>query len=346
MASRGQQIEGGAIIMTHCGAGARANDAFGVSMRDFFISYTGSDEKWAEWIAWTLEAGGFAVVLQKWDFRPGSNFALNMHDATGSKRTIAVLSQEYLTQSFYGAAEWAAAFAKDPDGSRQTLVPIRVAECKPEGLLRAIVYIDLVGKDAEEARRALLDGVAERRAKPSSEPHFPGKKAQSVAPVFPGSRVGAALRQQFVERHMPKIQRMPSDLEKRQFVKSAFKIIQEGFDSRLVQFAVKNPSVETDLTPDGTAFTAEIFLNGKSRAQCKIWQGGFYGTDGISYAEGSTMRSPTACNEILTIANGDGLALSATMNMGVGGADEELDVKNLTPEDAAEYLWRRFTWAL
>jgi hypothetical protein len=47
-------------------------------MPDFFISYTGSDERWAEWIGWTLEAGGFSVVIQKWDFAAGSNFVLNM----------------------------------------------------------------------------------------------------------------------------------------------------------------------------------------------------------------------------------------------------------------------------
>jgi len=27
-------------------------------MTDFFISYTGADRTWAEWIAWVLEAGG------------------------------------------------------------------------------------------------------------------------------------------------------------------------------------------------------------------------------------------------------------------------------------------------
>jgi hypothetical protein len=33
-------------------------------MTDFFISYTGVDRAWAEWIAWQLEAAGYTVVLQ------------------------------------------------------------------------------------------------------------------------------------------------------------------------------------------------------------------------------------------------------------------------------------------
>jgi hypothetical protein len=135
----------------------------------------------------------------------------------------------------------------------------------------------------------------------------------------------------------PKFKHAPSDLEKRQFIKSAFDTIRRGFDSRLHELAAANLGVETDLTPVGaTAFTAEIFINGQSRAQCRIWQRGIHSSEGISYAEGSTMRSPTACNEVLTIATGGELALSAMMNMGVGGADNGLDVKNLTPDAAAE----------
>jgi hypothetical protein len=35
---------------------------------DFFVSYTSSDRTWAEWIAWQLEAEGYQVVVQAWDF--------------------------------------------------------------------------------------------------------------------------------------------------------------------------------------------------------------------------------------------------------------------------------------
>jgi hypothetical protein len=40
--------------------------------KDFFVSYTGVDRQWAEWIACVLEEAGHTVVLQAWDFRPGS----------------------------------------------------------------------------------------------------------------------------------------------------------------------------------------------------------------------------------------------------------------------------------
>jgi len=37
--------------------------------RDFFISYTGVNRPWAEWIAVQLEAAGYITVLQSFDFR-------------------------------------------------------------------------------------------------------------------------------------------------------------------------------------------------------------------------------------------------------------------------------------
>ena len=81
--------------------------------KDFFVSYTGADRRWAEWIAWVLEEAGHTVVLQAWDFRPGSNFVLAMQQAAEqAERTIAVLSPDFLASRFT-APEWAAAFARD-----------------------------------------------------------------------------------------------------------------------------------------------------------------------------------------------------------------------------------------
>jgi hypothetical protein len=84
--------------------------------KDFFVSYNKADEKWATWTAWTLEQAGFNGVIQAWDFRPGANFVLEMQRAASeAKRTIAILSPNYISSSFT-QPEWTAAFAKDPKG--------------------------------------------------------------------------------------------------------------------------------------------------------------------------------------------------------------------------------------
>jgi tetratricopeptide (TPR) repeat protein len=161
----------------------------GKVVTDFFISYTQVDRLWAEWIAWQLEAAGYTIVIQAWDFRPGGNFVLDMqHAAAESECTIAVLSPAYL-QSGFTAAEWAVAFATEPTSAQRRLLPVRIHECEPQGMLLPIVYIDLVGLEAEAARDKLLAGVQRQRAKPTREPGFPGPGLHSgtAPPLFPGA---------------------------------------------------------------------------------------------------------------------------------------------------------------
>ena len=47
----------------------------------FFISYTGKDKAWAEWIAWQLEHKGCRTLLQAWDFKSDGIFPGDMHRA-------------------------------------------------------------------------------------------------------------------------------------------------------------------------------------------------------------------------------------------------------------------------
>lgn len=155
------------------------------SPRDFFISYTAADRRWAEWIAWVLEEAGYTTVLQAWDFGAGNSFVEEMQKATTeSERTIAVLSEHYLHSKFT-RPEWQAAFRDDPTGSKGTLVPVRVAECDVPGMLGNLVYIDVVGADKDSAEELLLRGVARGRRKPERPPAFPGGRTVDKDPGFP-----------------------------------------------------------------------------------------------------------------------------------------------------------------
>jgi hypothetical protein len=111
---------------------------------DFFVSYTSADRAWAEWIAWQLEAEGYTVVVQAWDFTPGKSWTHEMQQATATaERVVAVLSAAYL-ESEHGEAEWEVFQAKDPLGKSGLLLPVRVGEVDPPGLLKTRVYVDRV----------------------------------------------------------------------------------------------------------------------------------------------------------------------------------------------------------
>ncbi len=158
------------------------------ALKDFFISYNKADRGWAEWIAWTLEDKGYSTVIQSWDFRPGNNFALEMKAAlSGVRQVIAVLSPNYLSSKF-AQAEWAAAFASDPTGSKRFLVPVRVAPVQLSPLDATVIYVDFVGKGEGECESELLRGVQDQvRLKPAAKPAFPGPRPGK--PVFPGGPV-------------------------------------------------------------------------------------------------------------------------------------------------------------
>ncbi|NMA18739.1 MAG: tetratricopeptide repeat protein [Clostridiaceae bacterium] len=148
--------------------------------KDFFISYTGKDKKWATWIAGVLEANGYTTCIQAWDFKAGGNFVWYMDKGLiDCERFIAVLSAEYM-QHVYCQAEWTAALAKDPIGEKGLFIPIRIDDYEPEGLLKPIVYIDLFGIDEEEAEERLKQITEE--GIPRNKPGFPGTKK----PRFPG----------------------------------------------------------------------------------------------------------------------------------------------------------------
>ena len=155
---------------------------------DFFVSRTGADAAWAQWIAWQLEAKGYRVVIQDWDFGPGVNFVHKMQQAaTDAERTIAVLSPRYF-QSAFTEAEWTIAFHRDPAGEKGLLLPIRIENFPLPGMLASWNYLDLFDLDQDTACRQLIAWIGRAgkvRVKPGQEPAFP-RAVERAEPNFPG----------------------------------------------------------------------------------------------------------------------------------------------------------------
>jgi len=86
-----------------------------------------------------LEAEGYQVVVQAWDFGSGRDWAHEMQQATTTaERVVVVLSPAHL-RSDHGEAEWRAFYAEDPGGECRLLLPVRVGEVGPPGLLKTRV---------------------------------------------------------------------------------------------------------------------------------------------------------------------------------------------------------------
>jgi len=196
--------------------------------RDFFISYHRADRAWAEWIAWQLEKSGYSIVLDVWDFPLGTNLVVEKQKALeASESIIVLLSPDYLND-LNSIPEWTVAFKRDPAGEKHILLPVRVRDCRPAGLLAPIVYIDLVGLNESAARKSLLAGVrrsavlthssditSRARHLVSEPPSFPQVQPPRVTiPTFPRARSPLKKHIEVIISYAPKDNKMRDELEK------------------------------------------------------------------------------------------------------------------------------------
>ena len=125
-------------------------------MKDFFISYASSDEKYAKWIAELLEKNGYTTIIQAWDFRPGNNFVCKIDEAlTSCKKMIIVLSEKYM-KSNWCQAEWTSKIADQIKNGTSTIIPIIIRPVRLNGgLLEPISHINII--DMPQAK--ILNGI-------------------------------------------------------------------------------------------------------------------------------------------------------------------------------------------
>jgi hypothetical protein len=160
--------------------------------RDFFVSFNQADRDWTTWIAWVLEAAGYSVFFQDWDFR--GSFIEQMHQASlHARRTLAVLSDNYLHSEYARSEAWAA-LARDPVGREDRVVTVKVGSTGDLGLFNHFAYLDLTTVAEADAERLLLERAKRSldptyRPKPETRPGFPDALTRHVTekPRFPGA---------------------------------------------------------------------------------------------------------------------------------------------------------------
>lgn len=303
----------------------------------YFVSYNGADRNWAEWIGHIVEETGQSVTLQHWDFPPGSNFVLRMQQAAASAdKTIIILSPDYLKSQF-AAAEWAAAFQKDPEGLEKKLLPIMVRECQPPGLLASIIYADIHDLPEDQAISAVLGALNGLRAKPAERPSFPGGPGQASS-RFPSKNEGHV--DDLSRQPVPRLKVKATDLDRSAFLRQSFEAIKTVFERNARAAMVDQPRIHIDVELSAiTDLRASLYVDRATVNSCRVWLGGMLGRNAITFAEGNHF-SDNSFNEMLTVEDGHELHLKATMTASYRKVS--VDVNNMSPQDAGHYLWERF----
>jgi TIR domain len=160
---------------------------------DFFISHAEADAAWARWVAWVIESVGYSTFLLSRDTPPDRDWNAAMVESFGrARRTVILLSPNYL-RSQDAEAEWRAAFVSDPTGERRLLLPIRISNVEPVGLLASRSYVDLFSRDEVDAIATLLTAIRRDPAPTGPRPSFPGASQPPSAAFDPPALVQPTL---------------------------------------------------------------------------------------------------------------------------------------------------------
>jgi len=142
---------------------------------------------------------------------------------------------------------------------------------------------------------------------------------------------------------IPKIPKIFSQIDKDRFVRNTFDIIKKYFKKALDKLKEQYPNIDSDLVEiSNFKFVCSIYQNGDLFNKCKIWIGGPLSEDTIAYCEGSVgYENDSSFNDWLAVKDDE-------FKLGLEASGFAMEINNkegklLSPEDAAKYLWVRFT---
>ena len=143
---------------------------------------------------------------------------------------------------------------------------------------------------------------------------------------------------------LPKIKKKFTQRDKDLFLRKTFDIVKRYFKEALNKLDKSYKEVETDYTEvHNFKFVCTIYVRGEVSSRCKIWLGGFLSSDSIAYQSGQfTIDSDNSFSDILSISDNEESLVFSPSNMWFGTSKFSGE-KSLEPEQAAEYLWCRFT---
>lgn len=143
--------------------------------------------------------------------------------------------------------------------------------------------------------------------------------------------------------YIPRIQRGFSQRDKDLFLRESFAAVKRYFAAGLKGIETQYEETETSFdVVSASKFFATIRFSGEVANRCKIWIEGLSSQDSIGYCAGPTIPDgDNSFNDILTVRHGSEVLAMKPSGMWTGRTSFA-EKSELSPEETAEYLWRRF----
>ena len=141
---------------------------------------------------------------------------------------------------------------------------------------------------------------------------------------------------------MPKRKKSFTQLQKDRFARELFDFIKKYFQQALRNLEDLDLDIQTDFIEiNNLEFACKVYVQETAKCQCVIWLGDTLMPNTIYYNEGARPMGHNTFNDYLPVEdNGEELRLHiSSFGLGIVQVDESL----ATQQQAAEYLWKRFT---
>jgi len=174
---------------------------------------------------------------------------------------------------------------------------------------------------------------------------FPVRAYKNKSDPTPSSKADEKESKYFPESHIPIVGGKVTDLDWNRFMKHAFGVIRNHFQQNLSKLKAQGQGVDIDFqSVHERMFITRVYVSGEQEAYGRIWSSSFGGSRELIYysTQDAGPDVQTGWNESISPAHDrNRLALSA-MGHQFGSITQGFDQENLSPEEAAEYLWRLF----
>lgn len=295
---------------------------------DIAISFAGEDRDVAAQIAAGLVTAGVKVFYD--DFEKADLWGKDLYEyladiyANHARFCIMLLSQNY-ERKLWTNHERKNAQVRAFQEKEEYILPVKLDDTQIPGIRPTVGYIDLRTTAVDELVKMVL--VKLNRAEPTIPKYDPKPTAVDADLNIP----------------IPKIKKSFTQLEKDRFAKTGFAFIMSYFKQGTGTISKAGDAIEGDFTEFGPLkFVVKIYNHGSVVSQCKIWLGGMFSSGQICYSESFyDLDNDSSMNDWLSVST-DGFTLFFEPS-GMGIGFDRSDLKSLNEQQAAEYLWRRFT---
>jgi len=319
-----------------------------------FFSYSHVDEALRDKLEEHLALLKHQGLIESWHDRrivAGSNIDDEIDENLEKADVILLLvSSSFIASSYCYGREMKRAMERHHEGTAR-VIPVILRTCDwhtaPFGMLLAApkdgktisswpdqdeAFTDV----ARQVRQVVSTGTPRKQmARPAS---VSGARQDAIgaATAMPASATPQAIGQALRSSNL-RLKKEFTEFDRDQFLHDSFEYMARFFDASLKELAARNPGIQGRFQRiDGRCFTAVIYRDGNSQAECTVRIDGFGGRNShLSYAN-SASAPPGTSNEMMHVENDNQTLYFKPLGMRVFGSRQE---QKLSQEGASEYFW-------